>query len=314
MKRGASSMRLPPWLAALALLPLVLALGCGEPQASFPHADLMLRVTAKPDIAATGAPVTLEVVRTWSRSWIPRPFDDGAFAPLVLKPLDRVVRREDAYTQETLRFRAHVFALDDVMLRSPRFAATHVDGTKKRIAKAPPVLIRVRSGLPPDESGTPELPREGLGSPPARSRIGLLVRLSGLLALAVLVVAVARARRRRGLSTDAAPPTQPPTLHRVRDTARQLLDAIPTSRNTRAAALQQLGAVLRTGLTASLGLDTAPLTAKECVQALPRAEPVQPFLELRERLVYGAWHPTEHEAHAAVQALLAGIDAMEAGA
>lgn len=180
----------------LATACLLLA-GCGE-TAGIEAAELAVEVTLGATEIETGRGFPVTVVRTWAASLEPSPWDDGSLSPLVLRDMQQSRRDDGRTVQETLRFRAHAFTLEDVTLSPIAFVGRPRDGSAPRIATSGAMRLRVRPTLDPAAPGPPEGP--GPRPVPARTGWGGVIALTALLAgLAVWFV-----RRRRAPAPAAA--------------------------------------------------------------------------------------------------------------
>lgn len=153
-------------LAAAGLLALSLAAACGGPP--YPDADLWITVTAEKTDVEVGEAIPLTIVRGWAKTFEPAPWDDGALAPLVVRPEGEERRERGDRIVETLRYRAYAFTLKDVALPALAFVARPRAGGAPRVVRAEPVFFRVRRALDPKAPGAAELPGAMLAEPTGR--------------------------------------------------------------------------------------------------------------------------------------------------
>ena len=151
------------------LLILALAAACGD---GTPISDVPLQVTAGVEEVALGRAFPLTVVRTWSKGSEPADWSDET---LVVLPTETTRREDGTRVEETRRYDAYAFSLDDLTT---------------------PVELRVKRALDPRQPGPAELP----GAVPAKT---FPWRTVGV-ALAALLLLL---RRRR--PTAEPPPPEP---------------------------------------------------------------------------------------------------------
>ncbi len=150
---------------ALLVVVLVLCATCGGP-APIPNADVLLRITVGSESVAPGQGFAVTVVRVWRKDMHAAGWDEALLSPLVLR-LQNVSRREDeTRIEETHRYLAYAFTLEDVDIPAPVFAARPKDGGMPRVVTAPRIQVRVQPVVDPAAPGEPELP----GDPPTRQR------------------------------------------------------------------------------------------------------------------------------------------------
>ncbi|TAH34435.1 MAG: hypothetical protein EYC70_15960 [Planctomycetota bacterium] len=189
-----------PALLFAAVAAAAAACGGGAP---IPDQDLLLRVTAGAHEVELGQPFPLTVQRVWGKDLVPEDWSDEALAPLVLR-LEETKRREDARRiEETRRYQAHAFTLDDVVIAAPVFRARPRDGGPERVAAGEELSLRVRPALDRAAPGPAELPGEPLAQPSRRRQWWW----AGAIGLAALALALWSWRRRL-----RPPPAPPPVV------------------------------------------------------------------------------------------------------
>jgi len=184
---------------------------CGVTRAQEPAAaELSLHVAAEAAEVGLGRAFELTVTRGWSRALEPEPWSDAALAPLVVR-LEAAQRREmGGRVEETLRYRAFAFALEEVVVPAATVRAAPRPGERgaAREAAGNELRLRVRGALDPAAPGEVELPSDLLEVPRPARRAWLL----GAAALAIAAIAglLARRARARARLAPSAPPAPPP--------------------------------------------------------------------------------------------------------
>lgn len=191
--------------SAVALTLLALAgaglVACGEAP-SLPAVDLLLEVVPGVDTIETGKGFPLTVRRVWRKDLVPGDWHDGVLAPLTLRH-EATSRVEDGErVQETRRYRAYAFVLDDVVIPSARFSARPLTGGAERVVRAPTIRIGVTPVLDSLDPGEPELPTVPA---PASAPVWPWIVVGVLGEAVVVAVWVRGGRRRRRLLTAAQP-------------------------------------------------------------------------------------------------------------
>jgi hypothetical protein len=203
--RRAAAARARPIRGWVGLVAAALVAGCGR-AAPFDAADLSIRVTLGAEEAAVGRGVPLTVVRTWREDLVPEAFSERVLSPLTLRLESTETREGEGKVEETRRYRAYAFRLEDASVPAARMRARPRDGGEPAVARAEPLSLRVRRTVDPASAGEPELPE---APAPPTSRLPWVLAAA---AAAVLGVAVALLRRRRlaAPAPPAAPPIAPP--------------------------------------------------------------------------------------------------------
>lgn len=145
-------------LAGLVSVTLALAcVGCGEVQ-PMPEVDLLVRVAAGKTRVHPGEGVALTVTRVWRTDHEPSPWDDAVLEPLVLRAAHVSRRAGGGRIEETRRYRAYVFGLEDVVVPEVVFASRPKGGGALSLARSAPLALRVSPVLDPKAPGPPEPP------------------------------------------------------------------------------------------------------------------------------------------------------------
>ena len=258
-----------PLVAAAVVLAATLGPGC-EPGAPIPEVDLLVRVATDAAEVEVGRPFTLTVVRVWTKDLVPTAFDERALAPLAVARADVSTRDDDRRVEETRRYRARAFTLDDVTLAGVAFAAVPAKGGVARTTKAAPLRLHVKPSLDPRAPGAPE----GPGPLPARPFSWVLLGLLGLLAFLVgsvgTTLALRHRRRRAALPAPAAPTTPAgPAPDAVAAAALAALRAREaTTPDARCAQVVEAAETVRAYVTARFGVRAQERTSRELVAAL----------------------------------------------
>ncbi|MCK6460662.1 MAG: hypothetical protein L6Q95_12310, partial [Planctomycetes bacterium] len=159
---------------------------CGG-SAPIPETDLLLRIEPAAFEVETGEPFPLTVTRVYRKDLVPAAWSGKELAPLALRPAGETRRDDGVRVEETFRYVAHVFSLDDVVVRGVKLPAKPLDGGAERKVAATGFRIRVKPVLDPEDPGPPELPGE---PPPSRAWLwwgsgALLLLLAAVLLLAL---------------------------------------------------------------------------------------------------------------------------------
>lgn len=168
----------------LFLLPL-LAAACGNGTA-IPDLDAP-RITAGVSEVELGRAFPLTVVRTRAKEETAAEWNAAALAPLSVRLLETKRREDDRRVEETRRYEAYAFSLEDL---------------------SEPVALRVTRALDPERPGPAELP----GGPLATPFPWLPWSFAAAVALGALFLLV-RLRRRRPAPPAAPPPEPRPGPH-----------------------------------------------------------------------------------------------------
>jgi hypothetical protein len=264
----------------LALAALLASCGAGAPIA---ETDLLLRIEPGAFEVEPGEPFPLTVTRVYRKDLVPGAWSGKELAPLALR-LEGEERRDDGVrVEETFRYVAHAFALEDVVVRGVKLAARPPDGGAERKVAATGFRIRVKPVLDAEDPGPPELPGE---RPPSRAWMwwgsgALLLLAAGLLLLAL----------RRGPRAGAPPPAAPaPPPVPPHERAIERL---------RGASVEEAADVVRAFLAEAKGIRALEMTTEELLRALPRLLPVLRPADLAK---FAARAPTAAERDAAVAA------------
>lgn len=269
--------------AAAAGLALALLAACGD-GGPIDRRVPAIRVEAGSGEVESGVAFPLTVTRRWRGDREPDPWDDAALPSLLLRP-DGVERRTDAErVEETLRFRAYAFDPGEVTL--PRVVLSTRGEGGVRAVSSEPVVLRVRSSLPADDDGRPELPGGPLGTSSRRP----LTLAAGVALVALLTVVLLRRRggARGAVPTvpeEAAAPAEaagPSPSERALARLAALRGARPADRVAEQAFHSEAVFAVRDYLCERFALG-APESTSEDLLAHPRAESVL-GAEGRERL------------------------------
>ena len=232
------------------LLAAALLAGCGS-GTPIPETDLFLSVTPGAFEVELGKPFPLTVVRVWRKDLDPAAWSDKALAPLAVK-LEEEIRRDDtARVEETRRYLAHAFSLDDIVVRGLKLVAQPRDGGAERKVSATGFRIRVKPALDPEDPGPPELPGE---APPSRTWMW-----GGMGALAVALVLLLLLRR-KPKPRAPAPAAAAPPLASPRERALERL---------RGASVEAAADILRAYVAEARGVRALEMTSEQLLAALP---------------------------------------------
>lgn len=268
------------------LLAVALLAGCGS-GAPIPETDLLLSVTPGAFEVELGKPFPLTVVRVWRKDLDPGAWSDKALAPLAVK-LEEETRRDDGTrVEETRRYLAHAFSLDDVVVRSLKLVALPKDGGAERKVSATGFRIRVKPALDPESPGPPELPGE---PPPSRTWMW-----GGVGALAVALV-LFLALRRKPKSPEPAPVAAPPPPPSPRDRALERLSG---------ASVEAAAEIVREYVAEARGVRALEMTTEQLLAAMP-SQALAKVLGPADLVKFAAHAPTASER----DAVLASAEAL----
>lgn len=273
-------MKRPRGLCLLALTPL-LALACGRAgdDGPIPDQELLLQIRTGAQDVALGQAFPLTVTRVWSKDLAPEPWDDAVLAPLVVR-LEQAEQREDArHVQETRRYQAYAFSLEDVVVPGPVLRAIPRGGGPPREVKAEDLRLHVLLALDPNAPGAPELPG-GLLEVPQSSRTAWWTAL-GL--VAALFLAWWLLRRRRAAPQPAPVPVVAAIPPRERALARLqgLREREPRSAPEVDAYHVEASALVRDYLEEQLALRAPEMTTEEFLSAPGTAQRLAPAQRAR---------------------------------
>ena len=252
-------------------LVLLLALGQAPATATIQEPALSVRVTTPADVVDFGAAFPLTVTRTWTHGWTPETWDDRSLAPLDLQLTD--VSRDDGegVFRETRRYRARAF--ERVALRVPPVAfelRSEADGST-RVVSSEELVVAVRSGLPPSDTGAAELP-DGPLDVPASTLTPLVL---GASVLGILVMAWGLGRRLRSKrAADAARAVTP--SQRARNRLAALRAKQPSDRREARLDSVETASLLRDFLGEQLALRMPGWTSEELLESPGLGEAVDP--------------------------------------
>jgi len=197
-RRSARGKRLAAALAGLA------ALGACREAPPLPSAELQIRLETPAAEVELGRAFPLAVVRLWSQKYIPADFSEQLLQPLAVS-LEGIERREErGRVEETRRYRAFAFTLEEVVLEGLVLQAYPRDGGPPAEALSNALRLPVRPALDPQQPGPPELPRA-----PFPARVPW-PPVAGAAALALSAGLLHWRRTRARLRAPAAPPPRPP--------------------------------------------------------------------------------------------------------
>jgi hypothetical protein len=139
-----------------AVLALAALAACGG--RSIQEQDLAIEVSTGATAVELGRAFPVKVVRVFDRELLPRAFDAGDLAPLVLRRV-RVARREDARrVEETIEADGYAFARGELTVPPVALRARPRRGGVERTARSRPIVLTVRPALDPEAPGDPEPP------------------------------------------------------------------------------------------------------------------------------------------------------------
>jgi hypothetical protein len=238
--------------------------------------DLLVRVASDAAEVEPGRAFSLTVVRVWTKDLVPTAFDARSLAPLSVELEGTSSRDDDRRVEETRRYRARAFTLEDVTLGGVSFAAVPTKGGVARTTKAAPLRLRVRPSLDPKAPSAPE----GPGPLPARPFSWVRLGLLGLLAFLVGSLGTTLVlRRRRRLAAAPVPvaPSTPAGPAPDAAAARALAGVRAREANTpdeRCAQVVEGAEIVRAYVAARFGVPARERTSRELVAALVATESV----------------------------------------
>lgn len=256
-----------------ALLALLAACGGGAP---IQKTDLLLRIDPGAFEVGPGEPFPLTVTRVYRKDLVPAAWSGKELAPLSLRLLGESRRDDGTRVEETFRYVAHAFSLDDVVVRGVKLAARPLDGGAERKVAATGFRIRVKPGLDPEDPGPPELPGD---PPPSRAWMWWGSGAFALLAAAVLFLALRR-RPRAEAPAPAAPEAPPVPPH------ERALERL------RGASLEEAADIVRAFVAETRAIRALEMTTEELLRALPRLAPV---LRPADLVKFAAHEPAARE-------------------
>jgi hypothetical protein len=228
-----------------------------------PEEDLLLRVETDVADVQLGQAFPLTVVRVWSKDLEPQEWSDEALAPLVVRLEGATRREDDERFEETRRYRGYAFALGEISVPAPSFAAHPRGGGAERVATAEPLQLGVRGALDPEAPGPPELP----GGPLSERFPWIPWSAALVLALAAAAVGLRTSRRR----PTAVPSLPPPPRDNSHERALQRLRTLGGQRPERPDDIRafhvEAAAVVRDYLEERFALGARELTSEEFVVA-----------------------------------------------
>jgi len=127
--------------------------------------ELALEVVPPEGAIEFGVPFELSVVQTWQRTFEVEEWGVEKLDPLVAELVEETRRENPTHVEETRRFTCYAFALDEVVLPALFLRArSSADGTQ-RLALGDELRLVVGSGLPLEDTGVMELPRDLFPAP-----------------------------------------------------------------------------------------------------------------------------------------------------
>lgn len=240
-------------------LALLLALAAGQDRGD----DLELRIRTATTQIEFGVAFELTVVRAWTKTLEPEPWQDRTLAPLTLQLVDTARREDGERVEETLRFRAYAFQVGELAIAAPAFRATARADGSLRATFGDELHLEVRSALPV-EPGPVELPRDVF---PATDGRRYWLGFGALAVAAALAFAgyVRRTRRRAVVAAGETPHDR--ALRRL----RALRQRTPTGPDEIRADAVEASAVLRDYLLARFDVAAPSSTTDEIAATLPPA-------------------------------------------
>jgi len=242
---------------------------CGD-SAPIPDHDLHLRVTTDTDDVDLGRPFPLTVVRVWEKDLVPEAWKDDWLAPLAVRLAGTSRRTDDRRVEETLRYDAFAFRLDDVVVPPPTFRATARLGSEARAVQGGELRLRVKRALDPAAPGPPELPGGLLREPVRWGRWGAAAGIAA--ALTALLLHRRRVAARippDAVAADDSPATPPPPTAQERALLRIALlrDRPPRTAAETQSWWVEVSAVLRDYVTEQCAVRAAEMTTDELLAA-----------------------------------------------
>jgi hypothetical protein len=251
----------------------VLALSCGDPRPIEGH-DVWIGVAADAAEVDLGAPFTVTVTRIWLADLEPGELPDDALSPLSVTLLETSRREDGRHVEETRRYRAWAYALEDVTVPPIAFTVRSSSGAAERTARSSRLDVRVRPALDPADPGPPELPG-GLMS--AGSSWWIVVAAVVVLVAAALAI-VLRRRRAAIPSDEPEDDAGPAPWERALGRLAALRSRRPASPAEDLAFHAEAASGLRDYLGEQLALGSDDLTTEEVLAAARAADAPEAFL------------------------------------
>lgn len=226
--------------------------------------DLALWVECDSPQIEFGKAVTITITRRWSKELLPEALALETWAPLVLSAVE--TRRTDGqhHSEETVRYRAHVFTRENLPALPPLvFKATSRDLARERTTSAPAPALRLVRGAESRPTGPPELPSEFFPAPLAWQRPALL----GALLIAGLGIWAWQSRRRGVWPFTASAPTAVDPRARALATLAEVRARTPSAADDPRATWVAAADAVRDYLAARFAVPALELTSEELLAA-----------------------------------------------